>query len=203
MAARQGDLKLAQESYERTLEISRELNDRSEIGYSLGSLGGLARLKGDNNRARELLIESLETVRELGQDERVITNLLGLGVIAYQENDDERARSFFAEALLLAARLMDKIHISDLLDGFAAIACRSDAKRCALLAGSADQIRRSIGYELAPAERLFRDENLDKARDALGEAAFAKLYDNGCRLSTDDAVALALQHPYIGPRDQS
>lgn len=197
VAARQADLKLAQECYERTLEISRELNDRSEIGYSLGSLGGLARLKGDNNRARELLKESLETVRELGQDERVITNLLGLGVIAYLENDSEQARSFFAEALLLATRLMDKIHISDLLDGFAAIACRSDAKRCALLAGSADQIRRSIGYEIAPAERLFRNENLDKARAEIGEAMFAKLYDSGGRLSTDDAVALALGQPHV------
>lgn len=193
VAARQGDFKLAQESFERTLEISRELNDRSEIGYSLGSLGGLARLKGDYQCARELLEESLETVRELGQDERVITNLLGLGVIAHQENDDGRARSFFEEGLLLAGQLMDKIHISDLLDGFAAIACRSDAKRCALLAGAADHVRRSIGYELAPAERLFRNEYLDKVTAELGEAIFAEHYDSGSRLSADAAVALALE----------
>ncbi len=193
VATRQGNFKLARESFERTLEISRELNDISEIGYSLGSLGNLARMRGENGRARKLLEESLVTFRQLGQNERVITNLLGLGIIAYQENDDKAARCLFEEALLLAEQLMDKIHISDLLDGFSALACRSDATLGATLAGAAEHIRQSIDYELAPAERLFRNENLIKINTELGEDVFTSLYNEGCKLKVEDAIALALK----------
>jgi len=192
VAGRQGDAESAQRYYERTLELFRELNDASEIAYSLGSLGGLARLKGQNETARSLLEESLAMFRRLGQKERVITNLFGLGVIAYREDDCAVALSLFKEALLIARELKDKLHLSDLLDGIAAVAGRRNPEQAARLAGIAAQLRSSIGYELAPAERRFRDDYLNKLKLAIDEERFAELHRQGCKLVLDEAIDAAL-----------
>ena len=185
-------LQAAQKFYERTLELSRELNDVSEVGYSLGSLGGLARIRGDNVTARKLLEESLQTFRRLGQRERVISNLFSLGVIAYQENDGPTALSLFVEAMVIARELKDKIHISDLLDGIAAVTITEDCQLAAMIAGTAGNLRESIGYELAPVDRLFREEYLNRIEKVLETERFAELYQQGTRLALDDALDLAL-----------
>jgi predicted ATPase/DNA-binding winged helix-turn-helix (wHTH) protein len=193
VAGREGDVDAAQKFYERTLELSRELNDVSEVGYSLGSLGGLARIKGDNITARRLLAESLQTFRRLGQRERVITSLFSLGVIAYQEHNMAVAHDLFEEAMVIACELKDKIHISDLLDGIAAVTITEDCRLAAKIAGAAGNLRGSIGYELAPIDRLFRNQYVERIRSILGNESFAELYEEGTRLSLSDALDLALR----------
>jgi hypothetical protein len=130
--------------------------------------------------------------RRLGQKERVITNLFGLGVIAYREDDCAVALSLFKEALLIARELKDKLHLSDLLDGIAAVAGRRSPEQAARLAGTAAQLRSSIGYELAPAERRFRDDYLNKLKLAIDEERFAELHRQGCKLVLDEAIDAAL-----------
>jgi predicted ATPase/DNA-binding winged helix-turn-helix (wHTH) protein len=194
VAARRGNIAAAQQFFERTLELSRELQDVSEVGYSLGSLGTLARIKGDNSNARRMLEESLATFRQLGQTERVITNLYGLGVIGYKEKDMASARELFSEAILLAQSLKDKIHISDLFDGIAAVDIGEDLDKAARLAGAAARLRESIGYELAPAERAFREEYISKIKTGMNEEAFIARCAEGAVLSTDDAIDLAINN---------
>ena len=194
VAGRRGEIDAAQAFYESTLELSRELNDDSEIGYSLGSLGGLAQKMGDNARARALLQESLTTFRQLGQKERVTTNLFALGVIAYQENDLANSRILFEEAILIAQELGDKIHISDLLDGLAAVMVFEDPPRAARIAAAAATLRESIGYELAPAERLFRENYVSRVKASLDAARFDDLYCEGRKLTVAKAIELAVEH---------
>ncbi|MEO7674970.1 MAG: tetratricopeptide repeat protein, partial [Pyrinomonadaceae bacterium] len=194
VASRQGDYAAAQKHFEKTLEISRKIDDMSEIGYSLGSLGNLARAKGENVIARELLDQSLATFRHLGQTERVITNLLALGHLAISEGNLPSARPLFEEALLLAQQLKDRIHISDLLDGNAAIASEDNPELSATIAGAADQMRRSIGYEPAPAERRFREEYIGRLKAKLNEALFADLYERGLLMKPENTIALVIDH---------
>jgi non-specific serine/threonine protein kinase len=190
VAGRRGQLEAAQAFYETTLELSRELNDDSEVGYSLGSLGGLARIKGDFGNARRLLNESLSTFRQLGQKERVTTNLFALGVIAYQEQDYAAARALFSEAIPIAHELGDKIHISDLFDGMAALTVPFDPSLAAKISGAAAALRASIGYELAPAERLFRDSYVSRIETKLDRVTCHQLYREGAALNVQDVVEL-------------
>jgi hypothetical protein len=141
-----------------------------------------------------MLQESLATFRQLGQTERVITNLYGLGVIGYKEKDMASARELFSEAILLAQSLKDKIHISDLFDGIAAVDIGEDLDKAARLAGAAARLRESIGYELAPAERAFREEYISKIKTGMNEEAFIARCAEGAVLSTDDAIDLAINN---------
>lgn len=120
-------------------------------------------------------------------------NLNNLGAVACGEGDYQRARLRFAEALATARQLGHKITISYSLDGFAALAAgRGEQERAARLAGAAERLRESIGSEMEPAERRFREAYLGGLRAAHSEAAFRTAYEQGRKLKLEEAVAVAL-----------
>ena len=87
----------------------------------------------------------------------------------------------------------DKISISCLLDGLAALAVlRGETELAAKLAGAAERLRESINYNIEPAERRFRDAYVASLRTMLSEDDFSRAYGQGCKLKLDECVALAL-----------
>ena len=180
VAHRQGDFTTARKFFEEGLAISRELNDTFGIAASLNFLGDLSRTEGNYAEAHPLFEESLAICRQLGNKEAVSSNLNNLGAVAYSAGDFAAAHSHFAEALVTAHEIEHKIQTSFSLDGFAALAVqRGDAERAALLAGAIARLRESIGYDIEPAERRFRDDYLHALRAALSEEEFANAYEQG------------------------
>lgn len=193
VAKGQGDFTAARKFIEEALAISRELNDNFVMGTVLNSLGDLALIEGETAAARPLFEESLAIVRQLGNKHGVSVNLICLGAVAYGEGDDKAARSHYTEALAAAQELGQKILISYSLDGFAALAVkRGDAEPAARLAGAAEHLRKSIGFEIDTSDRRFRDAYLAELRAALDEADFADAYEQGHKLKLEEAIVLAL-----------
>ena len=191
IAMRQGDFPEARRFLERALVISRRLKDETEIGYSFAYLGTLARSEGDIARAYELISESFEIFKRSNNKEAVSASLSDLGFINYDQGNYEKAQSHFAEGLVMARSLRDKISISYFLDGFAALALRRGELQMAVrLAGAAEQLRESIGYEIDFADGRFRDIYLSELRGTLSEADFAKFYERGHKMKLDDAIKL-------------
>jgi tetratricopeptide (TPR) repeat protein len=168
VAMQQGETAAAREYFESGLEISRELDDRFGIAISLSFLGDLARTEKDFSRARPLFEESLAVFRALDNKSAISDALNNLGAACFGEGQFELAKKHFAEAANLALDLGNKMTISYSLDGFAALAQEeSDYARAVLLAGAAEALRESIGYKIEPAEEVFRDAYLEKARARL------------------------------------
>ena len=95
-------------------------------------------------------------------------------------------------ALKTGNELGNKITISCSLDGFGAIAAdRGGFDLAARLSGAAENLRESIGYNIEPAERVFRNDYLVKVRDAMAADAFEAEYERGCGLSLEDVLAEA------------
>ncbi|MET0753766.1 MAG: tetratricopeptide repeat protein [Pyrinomonadaceae bacterium] len=185
------DYETARVYLEKGLALSRELNDRHIIAISLNALGELARAQKDYRAARPLFEETLTLSRELGNQEGILNNLNNLGAVLLSEGDAGGAETHYAEALSLAREMGHKSGISFSLDGFAAIAAKSkDGRRAATLAGAADALRQSIGYEIEPTDRLFRDTYLSEARTAIDEKIFAEFYESGMKLKLEEAAAL-------------
>ncbi|MGH9971798.1 MAG: protein kinase domain-containing protein [Pyrinomonadaceae bacterium] len=193
MAYLQGDFKSAREFIEEALLISRELNDRFAIAASLNRLGDLARMEGNYAVARTLFEESIAIFSQLDNKNAVSNSLNNLGAVVFAGGDSRAARAYFAEALTTVQEFGNKIVISYSLDGFAAFAAqRGESKRAAQLAGAAEELRQSIGFETEPAERRFRDAYLTELRDALDEATLSDAYEQGRKLKLDEAITLAL-----------
>ena len=194
VASRQGDFAAARTFYEEGLSIGRELADERAIGTILNSSAELARAEGNYAAARPLYQEALSLHRKRGDKEGVSISLCNLAAVAYRYGDLEAAGSQYAEALAAALQLGNKIDISISLDGLAAIkVTRGQMERAAQLAGAADRLRRSIGYELENVDRLFRDAYVSLLRDALSADAFAYAYEQGRLLTMNEASALALE----------
>ena len=94
----------------------------------------------------------------------------------------------------MAQELGDKVTISCSLDGFAALAAGSgETERAAKLAGAAEHLRESIGYEIELAERRFRDAYTAELKTKMDEEAFIKAYEQGRKLKQEEAIAWALE----------
>jgi tetratricopeptide (TPR) repeat protein len=188
----QGNLPAARKFIEEGLAISRQLDDKYGSAIALTILGDLTRAEGtDDMAARPLFEEALALFREIGNKQSVSDNLNSLGAVACEEGDFAAARTHFAEGLATARELGDKTTISYSLDGFAALyAENGDIERAANLAGAADRMRESIGYEIEPAERRFRDAYLTKLRAAMSEEGFAAAWERGRKLKTDEILAV-------------
>ncbi len=189
----QNDFPAARKFIEEALVICRQLDDNYGIAFSLNFLGELARTEGDNAAARIRFEESLEIFRQLDNKEAISANFANLGAIALSEGDCAAASSNFAEGMVMAQRMGSKIHVSIPLDGFAALAVRrGDLQRAAQLAGVAEHLRESVGYEIEPADRHFRNTYTSELKTKMSEEEFAEAYEHGRKLKLDEAIALAL-----------
>jgi non-specific serine/threonine protein kinase len=189
----QGDTIAARRYIEEGLKISRRLNDLNGIAAYLNSLGDIARTTGDNSAARALFEEALEVSRRLGNKQFVSTILANLAAVTYIEGDLKSADSHFREALIKARELGNRAAISYSLDGFAALAAKAaEPGLAATLAGSAQHLRESIGFEIEPADRHFRDNYISALKTKMSESEFTKSYEQGCNLKLNEAIAQAL-----------
>ncbi|MCA1625944.1 MAG: hypothetical protein LC768_05745 [Acidobacteria bacterium] len=62
----------------------------------------------------------------------------------------------------------------------------------AQLAGAAEHLRESLGFDTEPAERLFRDTYLADLNSVLTEENFSKLFQQGSKMKIENAVAMAI-----------
>lgn len=190
------DYEAARIYLEKGLALSREMNDQIVVAISLNALGELARAQNDYRAARPLFEETLALSRELGNQEGILNNLNNLGAVLLSEGDIGGAEKHYSEALSLAREMGHKSGISFSLDGFAAIAAKSkNVGQAVKLAGAADALRQSIGYEIEPTDRIFRDAYLSEAHAAIDEKVFAEFYESGMKLKLEEAVALLALAP--------
>ena len=189
----QGDSPAARKFIEEGLEMSRRLKDKFGIVAALNSLGDIARTDGDDRAARPFFEEALAIARELGRKQFVSTILTNLGAVTHSEGDFTAARSHFTEALKMAQELGNRAAISYSLDGFAALAADSgESNTAAKFAGAAEKLRETIGFEIEPADKRFREAYLSELRAALTQSEFSGAYQQGRKLTTEEAITLAL-----------
>ncbi len=163
----------------------------SEMGLALG-----ARRAGDPDTAEE----HLRHIRDGYAD---LSSLVGdhllhaeLGFIAELRGDAEGAAAHHLRSLELARSLDEPRALALSLEGLAgAAAVRGGhhATESALLLGAADAARRSVDAPLPSAERGDVDRITAAARSALGDPAFAEVFERGTRLSEEEVVALTTE----------
>ncbi|MGI8639667.1 MAG: tetratricopeptide repeat protein [Pyrinomonadaceae bacterium] len=188
------DLAAARKFYEESLAVSRELDDQNGIAVSLTSLGDLARMKNDFAAARPFYEESLMICQRTGNEQGVVGSLNNLGAVAFGEGDFQAAHSYYAEAMAAVLRLGEKISLSYSLDGFAALAVKRGAvELAAQLAGAAEHLRESLGFDTEPAERLFREAYLVELYSAIDKKDLTEAREQGRKLKIEKAVELALK----------
>ena len=206
-----GDIALAQSDYERAIhsyndEMVFGREQKVELGVILSfcGLGKVAWAKNDYGLAEERFAEGLRLSREVGHRFTTSYALHGLGRVAHSRGDNTTARAFYKEALVAQRQYMDHPFNWASLNSFAinyypvmalATMCvtENQMERAARLLGAIEPVCHIIEFRQLPAERAEHDQAIAAARAALGEEAFTAAWEEGRKMSLDQAVMFALE----------
>ena len=196
----QGDVARAQVLYEESLALRRELGDTAGLAHALGNLGEVVHELGDAARAQVLYEESLALYRRQSDKKGTATSLVGLGRVAASQGDAARARVLHEESLTLHRELGNKRGMAYSLEGLASVVATAPGIAPDALAravrhlGAAAALRTAIGTALEPYDRARYERTVTGIRANLGAAAFAVAWTEGQAMTTEQAVAYALEN---------
>jgi non-specific serine/threonine protein kinase len=190
----EGKREEAVESFEEGLRLLRATGERWGIAYALVWLGDPLFRMGDIERAATSWEESLRLSQELGDHNLMAWSLGGLADVARLRADYKRATGMFKEALSLYQSSGDKIGPPFSLEALGLIAAAlGDAKRAARLWGAASAWREAINEPLSLIYQRDYAASITQARTQLGEEVYASAWSEGHAMSTEQAIALALE----------
>jgi hypothetical protein len=122
-------------------------------------------------------------------------NLGNLGLVAFAQGAFDRALALQREALALWPLLTNKPWLARAMENFALIAAATDEpEHAARLFGVAAALRTKLGASLPPNDRAFNQRYIGDVSEALGEAGFAKAWDEGEAMSEEQAIDYALRY---------
>jgi predicted ATPase/DNA-binding SARP family transcriptional activator len=184
----------AKRAFEQSLELKRQIGDKMGISYALGNLGNIAAMMGDEAANRILQEESLRIKRELGDAQGIANSLHTIAVSLRDAGDLEGSRAYHRESLEILLRLGRTWGIAQLLIDYAWLEADSGRFDNALKLGAAAlaTMRRLKSEPRASNTKTMNDI---RALQPFSDAERLRLELEGERLSTEEAVMLALHHP--------
>ncbi len=182
-------------AFEEGLALFTKVQDEWGIALVLSGLGLIASEMDDFATARAQL-EASRTLWQNQSDKWSLGDVLCLlGEVLHRQGDLVQAAELYAECLQVSHDVGDRIRMALMLHHFGVLAhARSDDSSAARLFGAAAAMRSaangSYWFTITSAEDY--DREVDAARTALGEAAFAVRWAEGQALSVPQALDLAL-----------
>ncbi|MQA61392.1 MAG: hypothetical protein GEU86_07815 [Actinophytocola sp.] len=195
VAMSEGDLRSARVCLEDGLNRHRANANPLGVLDSSFYLVAVTALLGDLDKAVELCEEAIELCDS--RQERWLKSymLWDLGLVAWQQGDLVRAAESGRDGLRLARESNEQWVIAFCFEILAwAAGGEGKPARAARLLGAADRLWRRIGAPLFGMRHLVtcHEEQTAAVRAALGAKAFDTEFERGTVISTDDAIAYAL-----------
>jgi tetratricopeptide (TPR) repeat protein len=176
------------------LEVSEAARDEPGRSNALHLLGVGAQIAGDLPEARDWMTQRLALVRSTGNEFLVASEASNLSMVERQLGNLDAAESLAREALEIGARIGDEFTKPFAMSGLAAIAAeRGQPERAATLVGIAEAIMETQGMAWPPDERPHYERLVATLPEAMGEAAFEDARGRGRSMSSQEALAFALE----------
>jgi predicted ATPase/DNA-binding CsgD family transcriptional regulator len=189
-AALDGRLRDAQQLANAGLAVMTGIDQQWGVARTLLGLGDLARLRGDPDEASRHYLRALPVLREIDSRPEIARCLAGLGRVAMDLSMLELAREHLSESIRLSQHTGARIGVARGLVAFAALAMAEQHPELAVrLTAAATALRQAAGL---PGRAGSHTERYLAAARHLGEPAVAQLWAQGLAMSSDAAVALAL-----------
>jgi len=192
-ALQDGDWDRATQLLNESLAHFRETGDLYFVPWIMRTLAWARASSGDLSGARKLYEEGLLAAREVSSTSAEAALLGSLGWLAGKEGRVLDGLTLYHQSLTLKRDIGDVGEIAVGLAGAAlALARVGDSASAARLLGSAAALRETVGIGEAWVARD-RDEAIDLARAQLDEAAFSMAWEEGVRLTLEEAIAMGLE----------
>jgi tetratricopeptide (TPR) repeat protein len=193
MAGEMGDYERANELFEESLAMYRELGNRRILTRALTNMGYTAVLRGDHERVTKSCEEAVAILRERGNATPLRASLDTLGWAALLRGDYERSRAIHDENLNMSREVNDKVGVTHALYSLACVeGISGEATRAAHLWAAASALGDTVGYAEYPRERSLREPYRTSIRSRIGETAFEQAWEEGRAMPQDAAIEYAL-----------
>jgi tetratricopeptide (TPR) repeat protein len=200
-ATDRGDYSRAQTYLEQSREARRESGAASTDYWSLVYLGDLAMFQEDSKQAAAFFEQALAILREVRDDSYLGMVLRRLGQLAMIGRDLSGAQRFVRESLESNRSMRDYRGVGAALAALAALSTAQEkGARAARLFGSVDAILESIRTPLIPYDQQQYERNLQVLRQLLDRKTFATAWEEGRRLTLEQAIEYALKAKESGAR---
>ncbi|HEU0297699.1 MAG TPA: tetratricopeptide repeat protein [Anaerolineales bacterium] len=203
IALAQGDEPRAAHWYETEQAFGREVSLKEVTIFALGGLGKVAWAQGEHELATKRFEEGLRMSQEAGYKHPTFHTYYGLGRVAQSQNDYAVARTYYQEMLEIERQRINykwywlktyACAIAYPLNAFAVLAVvQNQMERASKLFSAAESLYPPLRFEMSAKERAEYDQALAAARAALGEEEFAAAWEDGRKMTLDEAVAYALE----------
>ena len=191
VALRDGDYVLVRSVAEQARSAARAAGEERLERMPLHIQAAAARMSGDSAFARRLYEESIALNRRLGEERMVAAEQHNLTYVELHDGKTPRAKTLFAQALAEARRLGYEGLLPYLVGDSAVIAAEEDnAERAARLAGAAHSAFVAAGQIPDPDDAAEQERLLAKLAGRLGEDRMRALYEEGERLTINEALDL-------------
>jgi len=206
VAGRRGSLREAQKLADASISVMRAIDQQWGAARTLLGLGDLARLRADPDSARERYLEALAILREIDSRPEIARCLAGLARVALDQGALGPARRYLAESLRLSQSTGSRISVARGIEAFAALAAgEGQPGRAVQLVAAAATLRKAAHL---PSLSGAKTEHYLAGARGLGEPAIQRLWALGSGMTSESAVALALDEsgptprPDAGPGDR-
>ena len=192
-ALQDGEWDRATELLNESLAHFRDTGELHFVPWITRTLAWARARRGDLRGARELYEEGLRAAREIGSTSAEAALLGSLGWLAGKEGRASDAMTLYHQSLTLKREVGDLGEISISLAGVAlALARLGEWASATRLLGSAATLVEEVGVGEAWVAGD-REEALNLARAQLDDAAFSQAWEEGARLTLDEAMDFALE----------
>ena len=189
-----GDLKSPSAWLEEARSITRQLNDRTGEAYTLNAYGILAYWQGDYPQAIAYYEEAILLSEKIGDHFQNLWAHVHMAYVVLRQGDIQRAREMFATSIQDTQKADLLIGTVFAIEGLASLNVnQNQPERAARLFAWADAIRDQIGDLRPPIEQNSVEGDLGVIHSKIDDAEFAKLSAEGCTMTVEQAIALALE----------
>lgn len=194
-----GDLAEAASWCEQTLAILREMGEHTSsgtAGWMLRTLCEIAARQGRYDAAQEYLDQCLALEQCPAADPEAGLNRLNVAFLAYCQGDYNAAATAYGAALALLKA--QKVYSMLAVEGLArAAGMQGAARQAVVLFGAAAAMREANGMRPQPIEQADNERAMAAVRAQLDEDAIAEAWAAGRALTSDQAVAYALDQAFL------
>lgn len=196
IALLEGDFARADELHHRALDLIRGQGDMAGQQYAQIGLGLSARRQGRLEEAEQHLHPIADWAADVGWHPGAALALAELGFVAELRGDADRALDLHLQGLANARRSGDPRALALAFEGVAgARTLTGHHGAAARLLGTASAARERAGTPIPGAERGDVDRASDRARKALGGAAFDRAFAEGRERTPDELMDGTDAHP--------
>ena len=195
IALRLGDEEGGRALLEQAVETGVGADDRIAAGMACLSLGRLARRRGRHDDASRLWERSATLLQEIPLSDAAVTLLQSRTHLALADGDLEAAERLAAASVDASRAIGWQQGLVKAAEALGALAAaRGGAREAAVLLAAAERQAEAIGLRNEPEEAERHARRVAKLRDDLGELAFSAAWEDGSRLTADEAIRRALGH---------